>query len=130
MANQAPGDARIRRRITTVVGDVGYSSGTFSRKNSDIAYCDKHYVSVVIFGTVSGGVVTVRALPVNGASPYASSLGPPLHTKIGIESMNLATASAYSFEVNGFYESFEVTINSAITGGGKILVVVNSLATT
>jgi hypothetical protein len=130
MANAPIGDTRVRRRITTVIGDVGYSSGTFSRKNPDISFCDKHYVTIVIFGTVSGGTVTIRALPVNGAGSYASSLGPPIHTKIGIESVNLADVTAYAFEVNGFYESFEVTINSSITGGGKILVVVNSLPTT
>jgi hypothetical protein len=133
MANQPAGgpEAARRRRVTTVIGgDVGISTlaQTVSNKNGDLAFCDRHFISIIPIGTVTGGTIRVRARPI-GAAGVKTSVGVAKPVPIGVEAVNLATATTWTFEVGGYFDGFEVNATAAVTGGGKIAVVVNSTQT-
>jgi hypothetical protein len=126
------GDTRSRKRVTTLlpgVGGAGQSAtGTSSAGSGDLAFCDRHHIAIILFGTVTGGVVTIRARPVN-VPTGDSNFGAAKATLIGLESVNLGKEIVNSWIVDGFFEAFELTVNTAITGGGKIAAIVNSVPT-
>lgn len=129
MAAQSPGDTRTRRRITTVLSGVGgagqSATGISSTINTDLGYCTYHHVVILLYGVITGGVVSIRGKPTN--FPEDSNFGASSAVPIGIESINLATEKTTSWVVDGFFAGFELNVVSAITGGGKIAAIVNSI---
>lgn len=129
----APGDTRTRKRVSTVVGrpnGLASLNAVASEANKDIAFCDKHFVTLVTFGAITAGIVNVRARPVHSADAVAAATGPANAIPIGIEAVNLFTATQFNFEVNGFFEAFELKVTTALTGTNpKVIAVINSVQT-
>jgi hypothetical protein len=129
MASAREGDTRQRRRVTTIIKPEGVSAvGAYSSQNQDGRFCDKHFIHVVYIGAVTGGILSVRARPVN-ANPGITG-GVAKATLIGIEGADLSKINSTSWEVSGFFDAFELSITNTITGGGSIAVVINSIETT
>jgi len=117
MTSPSIGDQRLRRRVTTVIASGLTGTGITSRQNpADITFCNRHYISIIPTGTVSGGVLSLRAEPVGATNSFAP---------LGIEALDLSVATNWTFDIVGFFDAFLVNITSAITGGGSIAVVVN-----
>lgn len=128
MANSNAGDTRVRRRVTTLISPEGVSAaGVTSSNNPNTKWCDKHYITVVRFGIVTTGVISVRAKPVIEPAPANSAAAKA--ALIGIEGIDFSKINTLSWEVNGFFDAFELAITTLIGGGGTIAIVINSVDT-
>lgn len=128
MGAQDNGDTRVRRRITTVIrGDGVTAVNTYSSKNADIKFCDKHYISVARFGTVTTGVFSVRAKPV--VEPPIANAAAMKAALIGIEGIDFTKVNNLAWEVSGFFDAFELAITTVVGGGGSISLIINSVNT-
>lgn len=128
MAAQDNGDTRVRRRITTVIRGEGVSAvGNYSSKNSDVKFCDKHFITVARFGTVASGILSIRAKPV--VEPAIANAAAMKAAMIGIEGIDFTKINNMSWEVSGFFDAFELSISTVIGGGGTLAIIINSVNT-
>lgn len=128
MGSADNGDTRVRRRVTTVIRSDGVTAvGVYSAKNPDIKYCDKHYITVARFGTVSSGVLSIRAKPI--VEPPIVNAAAMKAAMIGIEGLDFSKVNNMQWEVSGFFEAFETAITTVIGGGGSIAIIINSVNT-
>ncbi len=124
MTANAAGDQRIRRRVTTPVATAVAATGTYTAGNANAQWANNHYITILINGGATAGTLSVRGEPA-GVNTQPGALG---YAKIGIEAVNLATATNLQFAVTGFFDAFAVVITGAVTGGTapSVTVVVNS----
>lgn len=115
------GDQRIRKGQTNIIAQAKSALGTFSQGAKNIQWANRHFVTFVPNGTITAGVVSVRAAPRFEVNPGALGYAP-----VGIENINLATATSWQFTLDGFFTAFAFIIGTAVTGGGTITCVVNS----
>lgn len=127
MAQSTSGDVRVRRRATTIIEKAGVSfGGTYSERNQDLLWCDKHFITVQRYGVVTAGILSVRGLAVNAVVGNAG--GTAKSSLIGLEGIDFTKVNNLVFEVNGFFQGFELVITSAVVGG-TVSILVNSVDT-
>lgn len=128
MAATPAGDTRVRRRVTTIIKPEGVTAvGAYSANSPNTKWCDKHYLAIIRFGTVATGILSLRGRPVVEPA-FANALAPKA-AFIGIEGVDFTKINNMVFEVNGFYDAFELAITTVIGGGGSIAIVINSVDT-
>ena len=99
------GDTRIRQRVNHTLA-LAFSSGKVSVPTTRAEFCDRHYITVTNTGSPNGAV-RIRARPV-GSDGY---------TRVdALESVKLGTSAAQHFVLHGFFNQFEISAASPITG--------------
>lgn len=114
MTDQRSGDQRIRQRVPFQIAAAISAVAVTSRRNPDILWCTRHYLSIVPSTNtqLTAGIVSIRGIPA-GAPVGSPFWGVP----IGIEAVNLALATDMNFCAEGFFQGFAVNILVAVTGG-------------
>lgn len=131
MTDSAVSDQRVRKRISTIIGSGLTAVGVTTKRNPDIVFANRHYVTIMPAPTTAGataltaGVVSIRAEPVGQVTVGGILTNVSGYSPVGIEAVNVATATQFTFVVNGFFDAFMVNITTLVTGG-SITVVVNS----
>lgn len=131
MANDIAADQRLRRRVTTIVGAGLSAVSVTSKRNADITFANRHYVTITPVPTVAGatvltaGILSVRAEPVGSQSVGTAINNIAGYAPVGIEAINVNTATQLTFVVSGFFDAFMVNITTLVTGG-TVTVVINS----
>lgn len=125
------GDERVRKRVTTLIAEAGVTAtGTYSKSNGDAKFCDRHHISLLVYGAPAGGILRIRARPVNAPSTGSAAADTARPVKIGLEAINVATDLNHSFIINGFFDAFQMSITTAVTGpGAKVVCIINSVQT-
>lgn len=96
-----------------------HTVGVYSLNVKGASELPQHTVSIAVTGSVTG-VVSVRARPV-GATGF---------TRIGIESIDLSTATLLTWSVTGFFDAWALVVGTGIAGsGGAAQLIVGSCTT-
>lgn len=84
------------------------ATGNYSVTALNLSRSQQSHVCIVPQGPVTSGTVTVRGRP-TGRDGFVPC---------GIESINLASATTWSFIVPGFWDAWMLTVNALVDGLG------------